>query len=153
VDIWVTPELIAVYRSECLRGMADVSPVYYLDKDPNYFGGLNRNSRHWPQLMEAWHAYSEEYCAAIHNAKVFRDVYLDSYRRKLAERDLDAAARFFRTEAGRRFARSMSEVGPGLARGLVERSRPSTDRATRAYTEKQVRINADFQKERNPAAR
>ena len=148
VNLWVRPELIAGYRSECARNMAEGSPAYYVRKDPNYFGGLNENSRHWPRLMVAWAKYSEEYCAAINNEKLFRQVYLDSYRRRLAEHDLDAVAKFFRTEPGQRFVSSTNKVGVDLMRGLLERSRPSTDRATRLYTEEQVRINADFQRDR-----
>jgi len=153
VDLWVTPELIASYRSECVRSMADGSPAYYVRKDPDYFGGLNQNSRQWPRLMLAWAKYSEEYCAAINNEKAFRQAYLDSYRRRLAERDLDAAVEFFRTEPGQRFVNSTNGAAVDLMRGVLDISRPSTDRATRLYTEEQVRINADFQRDREAAGK
>jgi len=61
--------------------------------------------------------YSEEYCAAINNEKLFRQIYLDSYRRQLAERDLDAAVEFFRTEPGQRFVNSTMGGGRSHARG------------------------------------
>ncbi len=153
VDLWVTPELIASYRSECVRSMTMGSPAYYVRKDPNYFGGLNENSRQWPRLMVAWAKYSEEYCAAINNEKLFRQIYLDSYRRQLAERDLDAAVEFFRTEPGQRFVNSTNGAAVDLMRGVLDVSRPSTDRATRLYTEEQVRINADFQRDREAAGK
>ena len=151
VDLWAMPQLISSYRRECVRSMAQASPAYYVGKDPNYFGGLNQNSRQWPRLMLAWAKYSEEYCAAINDEKVFQQAYLDSYRRTLPERDLETALEFFRTEAGRRIVNSTNEAAADLTREVLESSRPSTDRAMRLYTEEQTRIYADFQRDREAA--
>jgi len=54
---------------------------------------------------------------------------------------------------GQRFVNSTNEVGVDLMRGLLELSRPSTDRAMRLYTEEQVRINADFRRDREAAGK
>jgi len=144
VSMWVRPDLMEIYRKECLRVMGTMSPSYYVKKDSNYFGGLNEKSRHWPRFMVAWAAYSEEYCQANSNERLFRESYIRSWSRSLEERDLDASMKFLKTEAGRHFVKAANEAAVDVTRQVSEMSRPLTDGATQRYQEEQVRINADF---------
>ncbi|MGH8746123.1 MAG: C13 family peptidase, partial [Burkholderiales bacterium] len=61
VELWVRPDLIKLYREQCMRAMYEGSPAHYVRRDPQYFGGLNEDSREWPRLMGAWNAYADEY--------------------------------------------------------------------------------------------
>ncbi len=148
VNLWIRPDLLATYRKECLRGMAEGSPSYYVKRDPDYFGGLNENSRHWPRLIAAWTAYSEDYCAATNNESSFRGIYLESWRRSLDVRDLNTAMIFLQTDAGRRFVKAANEASVDVTRRALELNRTSTDRALKRYQDEQMRINADFKRDR-----
>jgi peptidase C13-like protein len=148
VKLWLRPDLLQEYHTECVRSMNLGSPAYYVRKDPDYFGGLNERSRQWPRLMTAWDAYVEEYCGAFSNERLFEALYAESWRQNLPERDLDATLRFLRTDVGRHFTRGANQTAVEVNRRLVDASRSTTDAATRRYQEVQVRINAEFERER-----
>ena len=152
-ELWITPELIARSRAECFRGMNETSPTSYTKKDPNYFGGLNERSRHWPRLMIAWAKYSEEYCAALNNETLYRDVSIDAWQHSLSESDLDAMTRFLSTDLGQRFIKANNQMSLDLLRKLTASSAPLTDRATKRFQESQVLINADFERDRKISAK
>jgi hypothetical protein len=153
VKLWMRPDLLQAYHVECARSMNLGSPAYYVRKNPDYFGGLNERSRQWPRLMAAWDAYVEEYCGALSNDRLFEALYTDSWRRSLPERDLDSTLKFLKTDVGRRFTRGANQAALDLEHGLVEASRPVTDAATRRYQEEQMRINAEFERERESAGK
>jgi len=147
INLWIPPDLLMTYRKECLRGMAEGSPNYYLKQNPEYFGGLDENSRHWPRLIAAWTAYSEDYCAAATNERFYREIHLESWRRGLDERDLDTVMEFLLTDTGRRFMKAETQTAVDATRRMLELSRPSTDRAMNRYQDEQARISADFKRD------
>lgn len=146
-DIWIVPDLIRRYRDECLRNMAKVSPARYVEKDPGYYGGVGPSSPLWPRLMGAWNVYAEEYCAATNDAKMYTRLYEQGLRDALDRGSVDAALRFFRTPVGRRFVEGSTGATIHLTATLLSESAPATDRATSRFSEEQVRINRDFQRE------
>jgi hypothetical protein len=151
VDLWVRPDLIKLYREQCMRAMYEDSPAHYLRRDPEYFGGLNEDSREWARLMGAWNAYADEYCASVDDEKLFRKIYAESWSRNLGSRDLDAALAFLQSDPGRRFVKAANQASIDLTRNIRAMSRPAIDAATHRYQDALVRVNADFR--RDEAAR
>lgn len=153
VDLWIRPGLIETYRKECLRGMIEASPAYYVKKDPGYFGGLNESSRQWPRLIAAWSEYADEYCSEMYNEALFRKIYIDSWQRGFAEPDLDATVEFLKSDHGRHFVAANNRVSIDFLGKLMAAGRPVTDRATKRFQEAQVQINADFKRDQQTAAK
>lgn len=153
VDLWIRPDLIKLYREQCMRTMYEYSPAHYVRRDPEYYGGLNEDSREWPRLMAAWNAYADEYCTGVDNEKRFRMSYADSWSRNLGPRDLDAAMAFLQSDPGRRFVKAANQASLDLTRNIAEMSKPSIEAATRRYQDVLVEVNADFRRDHEAASK
>ena len=153
VDLWIRPDLIKLYREQCMRTIYEYSPAYYVRRDPQYYGGLNEDSREWPRLMTAWNAYADEYCTGVDNETLFRKSYAESWSRNLEPRDLDAALAFLQSDPGRRFVKAANQASLDLTRDITEMSKPSIEAATHRYQDVLVRVNADFRHDRELASK
>lgn len=152
-DLWIRPELIKRYREQCMRSMYEYSPAYYVSRDPQYYGGLNEDFREWPRLMAAWNAYADQYCTSIDNGKLFRKTFAESWRRNLTPHDLDAALAFLQSDPGRRYVKAANQASIDLNRKITQKSKPSTDAATRRYRDALVKVSADFRRDREAASK
>jgi len=146
-ELWLPPDVVAQYREECMRNMSKVSPAHYVDKDPTFFGGLNRSSHQWPQLMLAWQTYSEEYCRAANDPAVHAELYRQGWRSYLAPHEVGALANFLHTPLGQRFVAANGVVNSYVTSHLIEATAPATDQALKKYQAAQLKITADFQRE------
>jgi len=146
-NLWLTPDVLTQYREECMRNMSKVSPAHYVDKDPNFFGGLNRTSPQWPRLMIAWETYSEEYCRASNDPAVHSELYRQGWRTNLAPHDVGALADFLHTPLGQRFVRANGVVNSYVTSHLIEATAPANDQALKKYQAAQLKITAEFQQE------
>jgi hypothetical protein len=145
-EISVPAETVRVYREECVRSMAKVSPARYVEKDRNYYGGLTPDSAHWPRLMAAWSEYAEDYCTAVNDPRIYRRIYERALRDALDARTANAALQFLRTPDGRRYQEASTIVSAQFSSMLIAETTAATDRATGRLMEQQARIGADFQK-------
>jgi hypothetical protein len=141
------PEVAGMQREECLRTMAKVSPATYVEKNPNHYGGLTPRSPHWPRLMAAWGVYSEDYCTAVNDPKMYRRIYERALRGALDAKAAEAALKFLSTSDGQRYRNSSSKASLQFSSMLVAETSAATDRAMARLMEEQTRINVDFQKD------
>jgi len=111
-------------------------PRALCQEGPQLFRRPERELAPVAALMVAWAKIFRGVLRGDNNEKLFRQIYLDSYRRQLAERDLDAAVEFFRTEPGQRFVNSTNGAAVDLMRGVLDVSRPFDRTARRGSTRK-----------------
>ena len=147
-NLWLTPDVLGQYREECMRNMAKASPAHYVDRDPNYFGGLNRSSRQWPQLMLAWETYAQEYCRAANDPAMYSELYRQGWKSNLAQRDVGELTHFLHTPVGQRFIQANGVVNSYVTSRVLEAAAPASDQALKKFQAAQIRITADFQRER-----
>lgn len=132
---------------QCLHEMSLVSPEQLVKSQPDYFGGLGPGSPYWVELVAAYQRYAEGLCTAAHSEAALREVYRDLWREKLAERDMDAALKLFRTPAGRRWVAAQNEVVREAPERIGETRTPLLTQALRRLQAEQARILELYRRE------
>ena len=147
LSLFAVPDQARQLGRHCLHEMSLVAPGQLVKSQPDYFGGLGPDSPYWVELVAAYQRYAEGLCSAANSETALRDVYRDLWREKLAERDMDAALKLFRTPAGRRWVAAQNEVAREAPERIGETRTPLLAQALRRLQAEQARILESYRRE------
>ena len=134
------------YKDVCMRQLAESSPAFYLDRDPNYFGGLNRSSPAWGELMAAWERYTEEYCSATNNASVYRKAYEAAWRELARPETIHAALAFREKGFGAELTDLENRISAAAGRHIAEAQKEAGAQAIDRFRNAQLAAIAEHQR-------
>lgn len=147
LSLLAVPDQARQLGRHCLHEMSLVAPGQLVKSQPDYFGGLGPDSPYWVELVAAYQRYAEGLCTAANSEAALREVYRDLWREKLAERDMDAALKLFRTPAGRRWVAAQNEVAREAPERIGETRTPLLAQALRRLQAEQARIIESYRRE------
>ena len=100
---------LAHVRNICVQSLSALHPDRAVAEEPGALLGLTPASPAWPRVLAAFEAFVQEACGGDALAKVLLERYSDSWAKNLNDKQLEAANTFLRSEAGRAFARVLTE--------------------------------------------
>ena len=137
--------LIATQETEsCVINMLRVGPESVLERNPNYFGGLNKTNAQWPQLMSAWNRYAEMYCAKVNDAEMIRQLHIKHLRASIPVQDLVPVLKFLHSENGKHWYPAERMVMRRLSAELTKIRLEVEAVESKTYGEEQARIYQAF---------
>jgi hypothetical protein len=89
---------------------------------PAMFHGINPKSSRWPDARAAYVRYAISTCVP-RNIQDYVDLAASLYEKELSEAELKEVLKFYRTDAGRRFAAASSRLSTELNKKTYEESR------------------------------
>lgn len=143
VGLWDLEGIARTNMAECRREMAAGSPSTFVDKDPNYFGDIRKDSPQWPRLMSAWERFAEDYCAQSSSVDLLRNAYVAAWRDAADDATVRTALKYLRTSEGRKLLDAENRVGALVSVKIVELRRGMVDKTTARYYEELTRLQAE----------
>lgn len=137
-------QIAAQEQAACRVNMQTNGPEMILEKNPSYFGGLNKSSAQWPRLANAWNRYSESYCAKVHDAEMMRHLYSKHLRAVVSAQDLTPALKFLTSENGKRWYAAERKVVRHLSAELTKIQYEINAVQSKTYQDEQARIYNEF---------
>ncbi len=141
------PENLAQQVKTCLASMAMRGPDTVVQKNPEYFSGMNKSSAHWPLLMAAWDRYATAYCERVNDTALERSLYSKYLRRTIPSEDLLPALNFLNSESGHRWYVASHQVARQMSIELAQIQTAIDMPLSKIYFEEQTQILQAYQKE------
>ncbi|CAN5269868.1 hypothetical protein BH11PSE11_BH11PSE11_28150 [soil metagenome] len=124
------------------------SPGESVKKDGSY-SGLTPTSAVWPSVLEAFQRYVHATCSAVTEQEV-REMYVEFYRSKFSEDDLDEIISFMGSAVGRRLFSNQNEFTRAFSDTMNRRSLAAADEAAEALRKEVSALNQQ-ERRNNPA--
>ncbi len=141
--------LAAQDQTACEANMQANGPERALEKNQNYFDGLNKTSAQWPRLMHAWNRYAETYCAKINDPQMMRHLYTQHLRNSTPAQDLAPTLNYLTSVEGRRWISTEREVSRRFSAELTQMQYDINAEYGKIYQDDLARIYKEFAAERN----
>lgn len=153
VDLAFNQKMIAQYYDSCVAAMHARGPDAAIENNPDYFGGLNKSSPHWPKLANAWNRYAESFCTKANAPDMVRGLYSKSLRAHVPPQDLGPVLKFLTSDNGKRWYPAEREAMLQLSLEWARIQSEIDASLAKTYQEEQARIFNEFFAEKNGAAK
>lgn len=101
------------------------SPRAAYAENPGQFHGLSPSSAYWPEMERLYERYASDFCNIV-KPQGTKDIYLQIFANRLSLAELEAAAAFAATPAGRAMQAAAREAGRTSAAFQVEEQNRNT---------------------------
>lgn len=145
INLLFTPETLGLQTQACIASMAMHGPETVIQKNPEYFSGLNKSSAQWPLLMAAWDRYATRYCEQSNDLNLERDLYRKYLRKNVAPADLIPAIEFLNSESGHRWYTASHLVARQMSIELTEIQTAIEIPLSKVYFDEQSQIIKAYQ--------
>ena len=133
--------------------MQTYGPEAYLEKNPNYFDGLNKSSKQWPKLASAWNRYVEVFCSQTNDAKIIRQLYVEHLRAIVPTQKLAPVVKFLNSEDGKRWYPAEREATRRITADLAKMQIDINAVQFKIYEDEQTRIHEEFVAQKETSAK
>jgi len=149
VNLVYDPRLAAQGYEACVTNMHVHGPEALLERNPDYFAGLNKSSPHWPRLASAWNRYALSYCARLNDSDMMRDLYRKHLRAHVAPENLAPVLKFLNSDSGKRWYPAEREAMRQLSAELARIQTEVEASLSKVYQDEQAKIFKEFYAEKN----
>ena len=132
----------------CVTNMHSYGPETLVERNPNYFSGLNKTSPLWPRLANAWNRYAESYCAKINDPDMMQALYAKHLRANISTHDLEPVLKFLTSDRGKHWYTSERKAMLSLSTELAKIQSEIEAPLAKTYQDEQMRIYNDFHAEK-----
>lgn len=153
VSLIYDPVIAQQETESCVTNMLRTGPEAAVERDPEYFGGLNKTSAQWPQLVSAWNRYTEMYCAKVNDPEMIRQLYIKHLRASIPAPDLVPVLKFLHSENGKHWYPAERAMMRRLSAELTTIQLQIEAVQSKAYQDEQARIHAAFTAEMTARAK
>lgn len=147
INLIFNPETVAQETKTCIASMAMRGPDTVIQKNPEYFAGMNKSSPQWPLLMAAWDRYATAYCERSNEPGLVRNLYAKHVRRTMAPEDLAPAINFLNSKSGKRWYAASHLVARQMSMELSEIQTAIELPLSKIYLDEQAQIIKAYQME------
>ena len=152
VNLVYDPKSIKEKYDACLANMYDYGPDALLEKNPDYFSGLNKSSRRWPELANAWNHYADSYCEQLYGGDLMRNLYTKYIRANVSPSDLTPVLKFLNSDSGKRWFPAEKEVMRQMTAAMTKVQVQISMPLSKTYREEEARVLQEYRADKKASS-